>query len=299
MKKFWYKAGFLLAVLVLFIAMDLGLRASGWVESSGLFPQNDFEITCRKHPEPVWEGVIYGSSELISSYREDLSESGYVNLGMDYATMEDLYEILDGGYVTVGDELILALNWCLVCDELDTNPTYVWHKGALEPWCYFQRDRIFGLIRDDAVALLNGKPLRQATHLADEKIFYYGRMTDEEHARRMERLNELYFSKGMEGFDENLDYLGRVLDWCAGRGIRVRALWLPEDPERDLGPVNDRVREECAGILEAHGIELYDMRGMFPSACFHDTGHFEYDAGAPLFTKELDKWILSSKSGKP
>ena len=99
MKKFWKKGGFLLAVLVLFLALDLGLRASGWVQKSGYFALDDFEITRRDHPEPVWNGVIFGSSELISAYREDLSETGYVNLGMDYGTAEDLYRLLDGGFI--------------------------------------------------------------------------------------------------------------------------------------------------------------------------------------------------------
>lgn len=299
MKKFWDKAGFLLAVLLLFLALDLGLRASGWVQNSGYFAPDDFEITRRDHPEPVWDGVIYGSSELISGYREELSETGYVNLGMDYATVEDLCQLLEGGYIQVRGELILAVNWCLVWDDLDTDPTYIWHKGPLEPWVYFQRGRLFSLVRDDVRALLHGQPLRQATHGDDRKEIYRGHMSDAEHEARMERLNSLYFSHGKAGYDGNLAALEQLLDWCEKHELPVRAFWLPENPARSLGPVNDEVHAACEALFARRGMELYDMKDFFGAECFYDTGHFEYDEGAPLFTKELDKWILSSKSGKP
>lgn len=299
MKKHWNKWGFLLAVVVLFSALDLGLRASGWIQKSGYFAPDDFEITKRDHPEAVWDGVIYGSSELISGYREDLSETGYVNLGMDYATIGDLCRILEGGHVQVGKELILALNWGVMWDELDTDPTYVWHKGPLEPWVYFQRGRLSALIRDDLKALLRGDPLRPASHLADQKETYHGHMTDEQQRARLDKLNELYFFRGAEGFDENAEALHRLLTWCGEQGIRVRAFWLPENPDWDLGQVNRDVFAACVEICAEYGIEVYDMRGTFGADCFYDTGHFEYDEGAPLFTKELDKWILSSNNGRP
>jgi hypothetical protein len=218
---------------------------------------------------------------------------------MDYATAQDLYELLSGGYIRVEGELILAVNWCLVWDDLDTDPTYIWHKGPLESWIYFQRGRLFSLIRDDVNALLRGAPLRGRTHLNDQKEIYRGHMTDAQHEARMARLNELYFSHGEAGYDDNLKALDRVLDWCASNGLRVRAFWLPENPERKLGPVNDAVHAACEDLFARRGIELYDMTDRFGAECFYDTGHFEYDIGAPLFTKELDKWILSGKNGRP
>ena len=298
MKKLWNRGGFLLAVLAVLLCLDLGLRASGWVRKSGYFALDDFEITQRHHPEQVWDGVIFGSSELISAYREDLSETGYVNLGLDYGTLADLYELLDGGYIEVGSELIVALNWGVMWDELDTDPTYIWHKGALEPYLYFQRDRLAGLLRDDLDALLRGKPLRKAgVHLTDEKEVYHGHMTAEQHTERLARLERDYFSRGREGYDDNLRALERVIDWCAEHGLKLRAVWMPENPDWPLGELNEALHEEVLALLQARGVPVWDMRTLLGADCFYDTGHLEYDAGAPVFTKEMDRWIASSDNG--
>ena len=63
-------------------------------------------------------------------------------------------EILDGGHITIGSELVLALNWGALSDIMDTNPTYEWHRKWYEPYFYFQRDRIAGLITDTFNALM-------------------------------------------------------------------------------------------------------------------------------------------------
>ena len=114
--RFLKRGGFIAAVLLVVILADLALSASGFIRKSGFFWLNDFEITRRDHPEEVWARVIFGSSELVSAYREDLTRAGYVNLGMDYGTVRDLAEMLEGGNIAVGSELVLALNWGAMYD---------------------------------------------------------------------------------------------------------------------------------------------------------------------------------------
>ena len=68
--KFMRRGGLIAAVLLIALAFDLVFAASGWIQESGYFWLDDYELTRRDHPEEVWDRVIYGSSELTSGYRE-------------------------------------------------------------------------------------------------------------------------------------------------------------------------------------------------------------------------------------
>ena len=159
--RFLKRGGFIAAVLIIVLLADLALSASGFVQRSGFFWLNDFEITRRDHPEEVWDRVIFGSSELVSAYREDLTTADYVNLGMDYGTVRDLVEMLEGGHIKVGSELVLALGWGAMYDDMDTNPTYEWHRKWYEPYFYFQRDRLSEFVTDNLKALLGQGEIRR------------------------------------------------------------------------------------------------------------------------------------------
>lgn len=296
MKKFvnfMKKGGLIACVLLLAFALDFALAQSYWVRDSGYFWLDDFELTQREHPEEVWDKVIYGSSELTSGYREDISESGYVNMGMDYATITDLVKILEGGYIDVGSELVLALNWGALSDIMDTNPTYEWHRAWYEPYIYFQRDRIAGLITDTFKALIRAGDFRTRSYLTQTKAYYYGQMSVPELEERVVKLHGLYLSGGIADFQENLAALDTVFDFCEANGIRVRALWLPENPAVGLDSVDVEVREAAREVCEASGVEFYDMTDALGADCFYDTGHMEYTYGAVRFTEVLDEWLLS------
>ena len=231
--RFLKRGGFIAAVLIVVLLADLALSASGFVQRSGFFWLNDFEITRRDHPEEVWDRVIFGSSELVSAYREDLTTADYVNLGMDYGTVRDLVEMLEGGHIKVGSELVLALGWGAMYDDMDTNPTYEWHRKWYEPYFYFQRDRLSEFVTDEVFA------------------------------------------------------------FCEAEGVRVRALWLPENPAVEPEPLDLELRELCREKCEAAGVEFYDMTDALGTECFYDTGHLDYDYGAVVFTEVLDEWLLS------
>ena len=291
--NFMKKGGLIACVLVLAFVLDFALAQSYWVRDSGYFWLDDFELTQREHPEEVWDKVIYGSSELTSGYREDLSESGYVNMGMDYATITDLVEILEGGHIAVGSELVLALNWGALSDIMDTNPTYEWHRKWYEPYFYFQRDRIAGLITDTFNALIRGGEFRTKQWLTQTKAYYYGQMSQAELEERVVKLHDLYLTGGLADFQENLAALNEVFAFCEENGIRVRALWLPENPAVELDSVDVEVREAAREVCESAGVEFYDMTDALGAECFHDTGHMEYTYGAVQFTEVLDEWLLS------
>ena len=251
--NFMKKGGLIACVLVLAFVLDFALAQSYWVRDSGYFWLDDFELTQREHPEEVWDKVIYGSSELTSGYREDISESGYVNMGMDYATITDLVEILEGGHITVGSELVLALNWGALSDIMDTNPTYEGHRKWYEPYFYFQRDRIAGLITDTFNALIRGGEFRTKQWLTQTKAYYYGQMSQAELEERVVKLHDLYLTGGLADFQENLAALNEVFAFCEENGIRVRTLWLPENPAVEPDSVDVEVREAAREVCESAG----------------------------------------------
>lgn len=282
---------FLIVFIVLFIAAELWLTENNPIINSGLFWLDDFEVTRRDHPEAVWDKVIFGSSELISGYLEQESSSGYVNLGVDYGVITDLYTLLTGGYIEVGSELVLALNWCSLYDELDTNPTYIWHKKWYEPYFYFQRDRLSSLLTSGFDRLLRGESFIENRYDGQTKIYYYGRMTEAELDTRMKKLDELFWSNGARAYTENLEAMRMVFDWCAENGIRVRALWLPSNPDAEMNPVDSQARELARLECREAGVEFYDMTGMLEAECFYDNGHMNKEYGAVVFTALLDGWL--------
>ena len=291
--RFLKRGGFIAAVLIIVLLADIALSASGFIQKSGFFWLNDFEITRRDHPEKVWDRVIFGSSELVSAYREDLTTAGYVNLGVDYGTVRDLVEMLEGGHITVGSDLVLALNWGAMYDDMDTNPTYEWHRKWYEPYFYFQRDRLSEFVTDNLKALLGEGDFRRRTYTQQQKAFYYGNMTQSELDERREKLHGLYFEGGTELYADNLAALDEVFAFCEAEGIRVRVLWLPENPLVEPEPLDLELRELCREKSEAAGVEFYDMTDALDAGCFYDTGHLDYDYGAVVFTEVLDEWLLS------
>ena len=118
-------------------------------------------------------------------------------------------------------------------------------------------------------------------------------MSQAELEERVVKLHELYLTGGIADFQQNLAALNDVFDFCAENGIRVRALWLPENPAVELDSVDVEVREAAREVCESAGVEFYDMTDALGSDCFYDTGHMEYTYGAVQFTEVLDKWLLS------
>lgn len=109
------------------ILFDILLTSADPVGKSTLFIKNDFEKIKLTHPGKVYEKVFYGNSVVISAFIEEESKSGYVNMGVDYGTIEDLSKILKKNMVSIGTELVVGANYLTFLDTLDTNPTYPWH----------------------------------------------------------------------------------------------------------------------------------------------------------------------------
>ena len=277
---------FLLALVIFFAFFDLML--AHWGENYCPLVTNDFESTRAEHPEKVWDKVFFGNSAVIAAYREDVSGSGYINLGMDYAVVTDLWDILRGSHIKVGSELVIGLNFFTLLDDFDTNPAYIWHSGALEPYAYFHRDKIMNYAETTAKAVLRGS---EAEYTNWHKILYYGSLSEAELAEKMATYNEKYFCRDISDFRRNLDALDRIAGYCSKNGLRLRIVWMPYNPDVDEPELMDALRTEVGAVCSEYGLEILDMSNTLEAECFHDVGHLNYEFGAYKFTAEVDKWL--------
>lgn len=281
-------------VLLLVAAFFLGDRYithNNFIVNSNIFVKNDFEITQYNHPEEVWDKVFFGNSVVISSYMEEISKSGYINCGLDYGVVTDLWEMIDEGYINIGSELVIGLNYLTLYDEFETNPTYIWHKKWYQPYAYFERDRFYPLVTGCFERLINGESVPPMTYTYQNKSVYHGRVAQKALEKKLKEYEDQFFSLPLEKYSENTARLKDIADYCKENNIRMRVVWMPWNPTFEMPESIKNVRAEADKILIAEGIEILDLENEFGAECFYDTGHFNYDVGSAIFTETIDEWL--------
>ena len=283
---------FLAALLAALILLDcaLALFYGPYILRSGDFWLNDYELTRRDHPEKVWDKVIFGSSELVAGFRDDESDSGYVNLGMDYGTVRDILTMLKKKTVRVGSDLVLAVDSLCFFDGMDTNPVYPWHRKLYEPYAYFMRDRLNTSLMN-AVKRLAGEAVARGVHSAQTKAYYSGCLSPEELAEKVAKFDELFYSRPFADYRKNLDALDALADWCDAHGVRLRLLWLPRNQAAETPARASEVMAEVNARCTAHGVEVHDLSQALPDECFYDLGHVNREYGSYLFMEVVDPWL--------
>lgn len=283
---------FLILLLLSFIICDMVLTAYSPVSKSDLFYRNDYEKTLAAHGgKTEYDRIFFGNSVVISSYIEEESQSGYVNFGLDYGKLSDLVQMLEKDLLKVNDELVVGLNYFVLMDTLDTNPSYPWHKKPLEPYAYFERDRIHTLIKTSFESLLNEGKISPEHHTDINKSVYYGMMDDAQLNEKIATHSELFWHLGMENYEDNLSDIDSLCDYCEENGVRLRVVWMPWSDYTPIPENPKQVRKLADNAFAARGIEIYDMESSMPLDCFHDLAHLNYEHGAHVFTKEIDKWL--------
>ena len=136
------KIAAIIAVVLMIAVSDLALTYNNFIKDSDYFIKNDFEITQNHHPEKIWDKVFFGNSVVISSYIEEQSQSEYINLGLDYGVVTDLWKMIEMRHINIGSELVIGLNYLTLYDEFETNPTYIWHKQPYVPYAYLDRKSV-------------------------------------------------------------------------------------------------------------------------------------------------------------
>lgn len=280
----------LLLAAALFTA-DIALAHSRLITDSNIFVKNDFEITQFDHPEEVWDKVFFGNSVVISAYIEDKSTSGYINCGLDYGVVTDLWEMIDKGYISIGSELVIGLNYLTLYDDFDTNPTYIWHKKWYQPYAYFERDRFYPLVTGCFERLINGESVPPMTYSYQNKTVYHGRVADVPLAEKYDEFEDEYFNKSIDCYSENFAALEKIIGYCNDNGIRLRVVHMPWNPQFEKPELVRSVRSATDAILAKYNIEVLDLEDEFGVECFYDTGHLNYDVGSEKFTELIDNWL--------
>ena len=285
------KIAAIIAVVIAIAVGDLALTYNNFIADSDYLVKNDFEITQCKHPEKVWDKVFFGNSVVISSYIEEQSTSGYINLGLDYGVVTDLWEMIEKRHINIGSELVIGLNYLTLYDEFETNPTYIWHKELYVPYAYFERDRFYPVITDGFDKLLKGQNPLPYKYLPQEKHVYHGAMSDRALADAMARYEEEFFNLPTEKFEKNIEALEKVINYCNENNIRVRAVWMPWNPKYEQPALLGEVRAMADAVFNKYNVEVLDLENELPAEYFYDTGHLNYDVGSPKFTEMIDQWL--------
>lgn len=279
-------------IFVLVIAVsDLILTYTNFIAKSDYFVKNDFEITQCKHPERVWDKVLFGNSVVISGFIEEQSTSGYINLGLDYGVVTDLWEMIKKHEINIGSELVIGLNYLTLYDDFETNPTYIWHKKWYQPYVYFERDRFYPIISDGFSKLLNGENPLPYKYAEQEKYIYHGMVAEQAMLDKLAEYEEEYFNLPLSAFSENMKALEKVIKYCGSHNIRVRAVWMPWNTKYEMPSLLKNVKQQANDIFVKYNIETLDLETEIPSEYFYDSGHLNYDIGAPRFTERLDQWL--------
>lgn len=280
-----------LAIAVSVFAVDSYLSHNNFIADSNIFVKNDFEITEQNHPEKVWDKVFFGNSVVISAYMEDKSSSGYINCGLDYGVVTDLWEMIDKGYISIGSELVIGLNYLTLYDDFGTNPTYIWHKKWYQPYAYFERDRFYPLITGCFTRLINGESVPPMTYTYQKKAVYHGRVSDKALSEKYQEYEDEFFNKSIDSYSENFDALINVIDYCNENNIRVRAVHMPWNPMFEKPQLVCDVHKKADEIFNKYGVDVLNFEDEFEKEAFYDTGHLNYDVGSEQFTELIDEWL--------
>lgn len=289
--KFLKRNLFVIMFLIVIAAADIFLTYNNFIATSDYFVKNDFEITQRDHPERVWDKVFFGNSVVISGYIEEQSKSGYINLGLDYGVVTDLWDMIRKRNIEIGSELVIGLNYLTLYDDFETNPTYIWHKKWYQPYAYFERDRFYPIIANGFTKLLNGEYPFPYTYAKQEKAVYHGMVSEKAMLAKLEEYEEEYFNLPLSAFSKNMDALEKVIKYCNRHEIRVRAVWMPWNTKYEMPALLKNVKQQANDIFTEYGVETLDLETEIPPEYFYDSGHLNYDIGAPRFTERLDEWL--------
>jgi len=280
---------FLLVLAVMFFALDTLLRAFNPIGHLPFFQKNDHEVTIAIHGTSDFDKVFFGSSPVVSAFRENYSISGFVEMGIVLGTVECILAMLERRYITISEELVLGLSIALLMDDLHTDPRYIWNRRRFEPYVYFYRDRLNTFFVSAITNFLNGNFYLQR-HPSLEKWLYFGTISDEALEAMIESHMERFWFADISTFSDNLAALERLVAFCEHNNIRLRAVWMPVNPDVPSPELYERVFAKVNGILG--GIEVLDLFDAFPRSHFYDIGHMNDIPGAVDFTREIDKWLV-------
>ena len=282
---------FILALLILFIAIDSSITQWDPVNKYPQFRKNDFAKIRHFHPEKVWPAVFFGSSPVIAAYNEKISDSGLINMGITYGKIVYLEKILSRDLIHITDKIVIGVNFFTFMDNLKTDPSYIWHKKPYEPYLYFYRTELKDYLDKNSRALINGQPINAVEGNPYAFQSNPQLLSREELDKKVQEYEEKYKNLQLKDFGGNIKSLGNVIKFCKEKNIGLKLIWLPWNPVYKPPAYVDELKAEVNGILKSQNIEYLDWSDKYSAENFYDFGHLNSRLGAPRFTKEIDEWL--------
>lgn len=297
--QFVRRHSFILLLLVLFLATDLGLSYWNPMESSRRFYKNDFTKTLYHHDWARSGPVFFGNSAVTGAYMEDRSTHPLVEMGLSYGTVTDLKAILQKKLYHVKDELVLGIDVHTMIDSMETDPTYQWLKKPYEPYVYKYRDyfrdsgnEFMKSLYTGVVELDRSKLLAYEPRWIDKEL-YYGRKDKAWLSERWDYYDKTWGKLQLEDFRSNLDALQWVADYAAEHKLAFRVVFMPWNKDFPKPPYVEPLKAEANRILSERKVPVLDVMDRYDAQYFSDLVHLNREEGAPLFTKEVDEWLRS------
>jgi hypothetical protein len=290
---------FVLVLLALFVLTDLGISSWNPMVTSRRFYKNDFTKTLTFHHGVDSGNVFFGNSSVTGAYLEDKSRDPLVEMGLSYGKITDLQQILSHPWYHVQHQLVLAIDVHTMIDSLETDPTYAWFKPWYQPYVYTYRDyfRDSGgeAVRNFYKGLIELKPETIFSFQPRwvDKELYFGRMSNEDLLQKWNDYDHRFGAMTLPDFKQNLTALKYVIAYSKEHQIDLKIVWMPWNKAYPQPPYVKLLKPEVNRILQEGNIPVLDLMDRYDPFYFHDLVHLNREDGAPIFTKDVDEWLLS------
>lgn len=303
---FWRKNSFVLLLVVGFLLVDTFVAWRDPMTNSLRFEKDDFTKTLYHHQWDRSGPVFFGNSAVTGAYMEHKAQKPLVEMGMTYGKITDLREILQRGLYTVEEQLVVGIDVHTMLDPMQTDPRFPWSRPWYSPYIFHYRDYFQDSggewIRNAWTAARQGKlDFSSYEPRWNDKMLYFGYKPVEEMKKDLARYEANYYWMGLDDMKANLEALEWLLGYVKERNLPLKVIWMPlnPDPAYPQPAYWKQLKDRVHAMLQPYSVPVLDLSDKFAPDTFNDIVHLNQEVGAPKFTSEVDRWLLSfEKSAK-
>ncbi|PZE19289.1 hypothetical protein [Paenibacillus xerothermodurans] len=316
MISFFRKNSFVLLLLAVFVVADALIAIWDPLVTSRRFYKNDFTKTLYHHQWQDRGSAFYGNSAVTGAFIEQESRSGLVEMGLSLGKLTDLKAIMEQELYHFEGPLVIGIDVHTMIDSLETDNTYQWLKPWYQPYVYAYRDYFRdtgtevacqltqGLLKLDAsrfeacakfpetLKLSSTDPFAYQPRWIDKEL-YFGQKSDQELRKKWHDYDQRFGWMSQHDSKENLEALDWILRYAKEHQLPLRVVWMPWNTRYALPDYMPGLQEDVNRRLAAYNVPVLDLLQRYESKYFHDLVHLSRHEGAPVFTKEVDAWLLS------
>lgn len=296
---FLKKNSFVLLLLLAFIVTDFAVAKWDPMKTSHRFYKNDFDKTLYHHDWVHSGPVFFGNSAVTGAYMEDKSRFPLVEMGLSYGKITDLRDILRQKRYDVEGDLVVGIDVHTMIDSLQTDPTYPWFRRWYRPYVYEYRD----YFRDSGTEFVRNAYAGVVEWNRDklfsyqprwiDKELYFGRKDDQWLKDKWNDYDKKFGKMQLSDFRDNLNALQWVIGYAKENHLQLKVIWMPWNKAYPEPPYVGPLKAEVNRMLQENQVPSLDLMNRYEPKYFHDLVHLNREEGAPLFTKEVDEWLLS------